>query len=140
VGFQVRTLSFREASDYQLTGRLNHSSRKYYYVQISTGKSTWETPTTAAPGVVTGSNSSTPAQGTPYTPPPPGAMSSHNNTEPGHEGSGTRGFNDNAQHGESTDRAGGLGVSLLSIYWIGLVATHVENKHNADDFLRRVWP
>ncbi|KAI7607295.1 hypothetical protein KC319_g21300, partial [Hortaea werneckii] len=47
-------------------------SRKYYFVQISTGESTWEVPTMAAPQVPTPSG--TPAQGNPY--PPPGEDSS----------------------------------------------------------------
>ncbi|KAI6889281.1 small GTP-binding protein [Hortaea werneckii] len=47
-------------------------SRKYYFVQISTGESTWEVPTMAAPQVPTPSG--TPAQGNPY--PPPGEESS----------------------------------------------------------------
>jgi hypothetical protein len=82
-----------------------YSSRKYYYVQISTGKSTWDTPTEVAPGVVTGSASTTPAQhGTPYSPPPPVGMSGQPDKE------GARGLG-GPQHGESTDRAGGLGVS-----------------------------
>jgi hypothetical protein len=77
------------------------TSRKYYYVQISTGKSTWEKPTTAAPGVVTASQSSTPAQQTPYTPPPPYQNMSG-------EGEGTRGM---GGEGGTTDR--GFGVRLL---------------------------
>jgi hypothetical protein len=45
-------------------------SRKYYFVQISTGESTWDLPTMAAPHVPTPGG--TPAQGTPYGAPSDG--------------------------------------------------------------------
>lgn len=89
---------------------MRNSLRKYYFVQISTGKSTWDKPTEAAPGAPTLSNTATPAQTTnPYQTPNEQAMSGQGNE-------GTRGMGDN-QHGESTDRAGGLGVSsYLTLY------------------------
>lgn len=88
----------------KLTSIPRTSLRKYYFVQISTGKSTWDKPTEAAPGAPTLSNTATPAQTTnPYQTPNEQAMSGQGNE-------GTRGMGDN-QHGESTDRAGGLGVS-----------------------------
>ena len=68
-----------------------HSSRKYYYVQLSTGQSTWDLPTEAAPGVPT--PDATPSNTTgPY--PPPGA-------------GGERGM-----EGEGSER--GLGVCYYS--------------------------
>ena len=63
-------------------------SRKYYFVQISTGESTWDVPTMAAPQVPT--PGATPAQENPY----PAPM----------DGEGTRGMG-----GQEGDR--GLGVS-----------------------------
>lgn len=58
-------------------------SKKYYFVQISTGESTWDTPTQAAamvptPGV-------TPAQGNPYSAP---------------DAEGTRGIDGQGQEGD----------------------------------------
>ncbi|QDS76927.1 hypothetical protein FKW77_004510 [Venturia effusa] len=84
-----------------------NSLRKYYFVQISTGKSTWDKPTEAAPGAPTLSNTATPAQtANPYQTPNEQVMS-------GQETEGTRGMGDN-QHGESTDRAGGLGGMAMN--------------------------
>ncbi|KAA8619974.1 WW domain-containing protein [Pyrenophora tritici-repentis] len=74
----------------------DNSSRKYYYVQISTGVSQWELPTSEAP--IGGSNHSTPAQHTnPYNKPEGTGPEAHD---------GTRGMGD----GPTGDRAGGLGV------------------------------
>jgi hypothetical protein len=84
----------------------NRSLRKYYYVQISTGQSTWDKPTEPAPGAPTASATTTPAQGNPTHPPPTQRTMS---SEGQHQQDGTRGMGGN-QHGESTDRAGGLGV------------------------------
>lgn len=68
-------------------------------VQISTGVSQWDLPTTEAP-IGGGSNRSTPAQSAnPYNKP--------DGTLGAEAGDGTRGM---GGHGESTDRAGGLGV------------------------------
>lgn len=47
----------------------DNNSRKYYYVQISTGVSQWDLPTSEAP-IGGGSHTSTPAQNTnPYSAP-----------------------------------------------------------------------
>ncbi|KNG50362.1 hypothetical protein TW65_02897 [Stemphylium lycopersici] len=75
----------------------DNTSRKYYYVQISTGVSQWELPTSEAP--VGGSSShSTPAQQTnPYNR-PESALGPD-------AGDGTRGMGD----GPTGDRGGGLG-------------------------------
>ncbi|KAF2640751.1 hypothetical protein P280DRAFT_469456 [Massarina eburnea CBS 473.64] len=75
----------------------DNSSRKYYYVQISTGVSQWDLPTSEAP-VGASSHTSTPAHNTsPYDTPAgsegPGA------------GDGTRGVD-----GATGDRGGGIGV------------------------------
>jgi hypothetical protein len=76
----------------------DNRSRKYYYVQISTGVSQWDLPTSEGP--IGGSSShSTPAQNVnPYNKP--------DGTSGPDAGDGTRGM---GGHGESTDRAGGLG-------------------------------
>jgi hypothetical protein len=85
-----------------------HSSRKYYYVQISTGVSQWDLPTSEAP-IGAGSSHSTPAQTTnPYSTPD----------------EGTRGV---PGHGESTDRAGGLGVRSMR----ASVGTRANDRHRA---------
>ncbi|KAF2417693.1 hypothetical protein EJ08DRAFT_70909 [Tothia fuscella] len=84
-------------------------SRKYYFVQISTGKSTWDRPTTAAPGAPTLSSTTTPANDSksPY----PHPNDNMGGGEPGKEG--TRGMGD-GQHGQSTDRAGGFGGMAMN--------------------------
>lgn len=70
-------------------------------VQISTGVSQWDLPTTAAP-IGGGSHSGTPAQsGNPYDAPA-------HDTEGPNAGEGTRGVD-----GPTGDRAGGLGVRLI---------------------------
>jgi hypothetical protein len=74
-------------------------SRKYYFVQISTGESQWDIPTEPAPQVPTPGG--TPAQSDPYPAPSPG----------------TRGMD-----GQEGDR--GLGVSSFLLdtahVWVGL--------------------
>jgi hypothetical protein len=68
-------------------------------VQISTGVSQWDLPTSEAP-IGASSSHSTPAQATnPYHKP--------DGSQGPDAGDGTRGM---GGHGESTDRAGGLGV------------------------------
>ncbi|OAL55241.1 hypothetical protein IQ07DRAFT_160337 [Pyrenochaeta sp. DS3sAY3a] len=75
----------------------DNSSRKYYYVQISTGVSQWDLPTSEAP-TGSSSNRSTPAQNSnPYSHP--------DGTQGPAVGDGTRGMGD----GPTGDRAGGLG-------------------------------
>ncbi|KAF2261674.1 hypothetical protein CC78DRAFT_345625 [Lojkania enalia] len=78
----------------------DNTSRKYYYVQISTGVSQWELPTSEAP-VGGGSHGGTPApSANPYDKPADG-------TQGPDVGEGTRGVD-----GPTGDRAGGLGVRL----------------------------
>ncbi|KAH9845271.1 GTP-binding protein ypt1 [Teratosphaeria destructans] len=64
-------------------------SRKYYFVQISTGESTWEIPTMAAPQVPTPGG--TPAHGNPYPTPA---------SRDGGRDEGSRGFGAEAGEGE----------------------------------------
>ncbi|KAF1970139.1 hypothetical protein BU23DRAFT_570946 [Bimuria novae-zelandiae CBS 107.79] len=86
-------------------------SRKYYYVQISTGVSQWDLPTSEAP-IGGGSNHGTPAHDTnPYTRPADGAQGPD-------VGNGTRGVD-----GPTGDRAGGLGGFALNALTGG-------NKHS----------
>merc|ERR1711939_109589 len=85
------------------------SLRKYYYVQISTGQSTWDKPTEAAPGAPRASAASTPAQGNPTQPPPFDRTMSGDGQLPQ---DGARGFGD--QHGPSPDRAGGFGGMAMN--------------------------
>ncbi|KAF1961268.1 hypothetical protein CC80DRAFT_589670 [Byssothecium circinans] len=79
----------------------DNTSRKYYYVQISTGVSQWDLPTSEAP-VGGGSHASTPAQSTnPYDKPA--------GTEGPGVGDGTRGVD-----GPTGDRGGGIGGFALN--------------------------
>lgn len=70
MGWRVRSSETKILSlQGRANGSLSNSSRKYYFVQISTGKSQWEIPTTEAP--LGASPAGTPAQGTdPYNQPP----------------------------------------------------------------------
>jgi len=71
-----------------------YRSKKYYFVQISTGESTWDTPTQAAPMVPT--PGVTPAQGNPYSAP---------------DAEGTRGMDG---QGQEADRS--LAVSFKKVH------------------------
>lgn len=78
------------------------SSRKYYFVQISTGVSTWEVPTEPAPTVPT--PGSTPAQ--PQGPfEAPGAQDRYDDKM-----EGARGLNGNSTGQETQGGERGLGV------------------------------
>lgn len=82
--------------------REEYGLTKYSDVQISTGVSQWELPTTEAP-MGAGSHSGTPAQNTnPYKQPLEGSQG------PG-AAEGTRGVD-----GKTGDRAGGLGVGFIA--------------------------
>ena len=88
------------AKDYQPFAHPRISSRKYYYVQISTGHSQWDIPADAAPSAM--SPAGTPAQASgPYDKPEEG--------QHGMEGDeGTRGVD-----GQTGERSGGLSVRLI---------------------------
>ena len=76
------------------------SSRKYYYVQISTGHSQWDIP--ADPALSAVSPAGTPAQASgPYDKPQEGQHGME-------EGEGTRGVD-----GQTGERSGGLSVRLI---------------------------
>jgi hypothetical protein len=87
------------AKDYQRFAHSRISSRKYYYVQISTGHSQWDIPADTAPFAV--SPAGTPAQASPYNKPQEGQHGME-------EGEGTRGMD-----GQTGERSGGLSVRLI---------------------------
>jgi hypothetical protein len=86
VGCKVSSILPRSLNGLQSLIKRTLRSRRYYYVQISTGESTWDTPTTAAPQVP--SPGTTPANQSPYAVP----------------GEGTRGM-----EGQEGDRSLGVG-------------------------------
>jgi hypothetical protein len=76
-------------------------SKKYYFVQLSTGQSTWETPTQAAPV----GGTPTPGLASPY--PQPGTQSPYPQAQ--NQGVGSPGPDGQQLDGQTGDR--GLGVS-----------------------------
>ncbi|KAJ4348766.1 uncharacterized protein N0V89_010144 [Didymosphaeria variabile] len=91
----------------------DNTSRKYYYVQISTGVSQWDLPTSEAP-IGGGSHHSTPAQNTnPYNKPADGVQGPD-------VGDGTRGVD-----GPTGDRAGGLGGFAMN----ALMGNNKQSSH-----------
>lgn len=77
------------------------SQRKYYFVQISTGVSTWDVPTEVAPGVPTPGPTPQAQADAPFAPPSTTTMGDREEYRAGEQG---------GEHGEQSDR--GLGVRI----------------------------